>query len=266
MTDWPRDVESSELAWREHTPARLFAGRAGASYRTATALQLRSDQAAAADAVRDEIDLLRDFGGDFVKRYGLFEVQTEATSKTEYLARPDRGRRLSDDVKQQLRRNCPPGADLQVVVADGLSATAVAAQCPGLLPLLLGRAIQRGWRVGQPFVVRYCRVGALNDIGEVLDPQVVVLLIGERPGLATAESLSAYLAFRPRPGDTDAKRNLISNIHATGVSHGDAVDRILALTAQMRRRQLSGVDLKEAFLSGVVEHTSWRHANSVGRR
>ncbi len=256
MTDLRRGVDSSELAWREHTPARLFAGRAGASYRTATALQLRSDQAAAADAVRDEIELLRDFGADFVKRYGLFEVQTEATSKTEYLARPNRGRRLSDDVKQQLRRSCPPRAELQVVVADGLSATAVAAQCPGLLPLLLDRAIQRGWRVGQPFVVRYCRVGALNDIGEALDPQVVVLLIGERPGLATAESMSAYLAFRPRPGDTDAKRNLISNIHATGVSHDDAVERILAIATQMRERQLSGVELKEVRPSRAIERPS----------
>ena len=120
MTELRRDVESTELAWREHTPARLFAGRAGDSYRTATALQLRSDQAAAADAVRDEIDLLRDFGADFVRQFGLFEARTDAASKTEYLARPDQGRRLSDDAKQQLRRNCPQGAELQVVVGDGL--------------------------------------------------------------------------------------------------------------------------------------------------
>ena len=88
---------------------------------------------------------------------------------------------------------------------------------PALLPLLRQGAGERGWSFGRPFVVRYCRVGVLNDVGELLDPAVVVLLIGERPGLATAESLSAYLAYRPRPGHTDAQRNLISNIHARGV-------------------------------------------------
>jgi ethanolamine ammonia-lyase small subunit len=94
-------------------------------------------------------------------------------------------------------------------------------------------------------VVRYCRVGVLNDVGELLDPAVVVLLVGERPGLATAESLSAYLAYRPRPGHTDAHRNLISNIHARGVGHADAAGRILALAEKMRNLQTSGVAVKE---------------------
>jgi ethanolamine ammonia-lyase small subunit len=88
-------------------------------------------------------------------------------------------------------------------------------------------------------------VGVLNDVGAALDPQVVVLLIGERPGLATAVSLSAYLAYRPRPGDTDAKRNLVSNIHARGVSAETAAQRILALAQQMRAMQTSGVAVKE---------------------
>jgi ethanolamine ammonia-lyase small subunit len=103
-------------------------------------------------------------------------------------------------------------------------------------------------------VVRYCRVGLLNDVGELLDPAVVVLLIGERPGLATAESLSTYLAYRPRPGDSDARRNLISNIHARGVSHPAAADRILALAEKMRSLQTSGVAVKEdAVPSQVLE-------------
>jgi ethanolamine ammonia-lyase small subunit len=116
---------------------------------------------------------------------------------------------------------------------------------PALLPLLEQGARDRGWTFGRPFVVRYCRVGLLNDIGELLDPVVTVLLIGERPGLATAESLSAYLAYRPRPGHTDAQRNLISNIHARGVNHVEAAQRILALAEQMRRVQASGVTVKE---------------------
>jgi ethanolamine ammonia-lyase small subunit len=94
-------------------------------------------------------------------------------------------------------------------------------------------------------VVRYCRVGVLNDVGELLNPEVVVLLIGERPGLATAESLSAYMAYRPRSGHTDAQRNLISNIHARGVGHEEAAARVLALAEMMRRLQGSGVAVKE---------------------
>src|SRR5207244_4790065 len=123
--------------------------------------------------------------------------------------------------------------------------SAVAAQVPGLLPLLEAETQRRGWSFGQPFVVRRCRVGVLNDVGEVLDPAVVVLLIGERPGLATAESLSAYLAYRPRAGHTDAQRNLISNIHDRGVLVENAAKRILALTQQMRSLQRTGVDVKE---------------------
>ncbi len=237
--------ESRLLTWSEHTPARLWVGRSGVSYRTATALELRRDHAAAVDAVRTEFDLLRDFGEPFVRQFGLFEVQTEARSKTEYLARPDLGRRFNLAASERLRQSGSSNADLQIVIGDGLSSTAVAIQVPMLLPNLLSEASRRGWRVGQPFVIRYCRVGVLNDIGELLDPTVVVLLIGERPGLATAESLSAYLAYRPRSGHTDARRNLISNIHAQGVSHADAVERILNLGDQMREQQRSGVEIKE---------------------
>src|SRR5919201_3634378 len=151
--------------------------------------------------------------------------------------RPALGRQLTDAARDCVRRRCPPGADLQVVVGDGLSAAAVAAQVPRLLPLLAEGSARRGWRFGQVFFVRHCRVGVLNDVGELLDPAVVVLLVGERPGLATAESLSAYLAYRPRPGHTDAQRNLISNIHARGVSHADAARRVLALAETMRQTQ-----------------------------
>jgi ethanolamine ammonia-lyase small subunit len=134
---------------------------------------------------------------------------------------------------------------LQIVIGDGLSAAAVAMQVPPLLPLLEAEARRLRWRFGQPFFVRHCRVGVLNDVGDLLDPAVVVLLIGERPGLATAVSLSAYMAYRPRSGHTDAQRNLISNIHSRGVSHEDAARRIVALAEKMRTAQRSGVTIKE---------------------
>lgn len=243
----PKPPELADLlaAVRRRTPARLLVGRAGASYRTATQLELRHDHAAAVDAVRTELDLQRDFGQEFIARFQLFEVTTQASTKTDYLMRPDLGRRLSDAARQEVARRCPGGADLQIVIGDGLSSTAVVSQAPRLLPLLVEGASVRGWRVGQTFVIRHCRVGILNDIGDVLNPAVVVLLIGERPGLATAESLSAYMAYRPRAAHTDAQRNLISNIHARGVWPDEAAQRILRLAEQMMRRKLSGAAVKE---------------------
>ena len=231
-------------AIRECTPARILVGRAGPAYRTATQLALRQDHAAALDAVHAEVDLQRDFAPDFVARWGLFAVTTRAAGKSEYLLRPDLGRRLSETARTEVAK-LPSAATVQVVIGDGLSAAAVIKQVPPLLPLLEEGTRQRGWTFGQPFLVRYCRVGVLNDVGELLDPAVVVLLIGERPGLATAESLSAYMAYRPRAGHTDAQRNLISNIHARGVDHESAAKRILALAEKMLTMQTSGVTVKE---------------------
>jgi ethanolamine ammonia-lyase small subunit len=233
------------LAVRSQTPARILVGRAGPCYRTATQLELRHDHAFAVDAVQAELDLEKDFGQGFIERWRLFEVSTCAGSKAAYLLRPDLGRRLKEAARDELVRLCPAGADLQVAIGDGLSAAAVKAQVPPLLPLLEQAARQQGWQFGRPFAIRYCRVGVLNDIGELLDPAVVVLLLGERPGLATAESLSAYLAYRPRPGHSDAQRNLISNIHGRGISPEMAARRIVALAAKMRQRQKSGVSVKE---------------------
>lgn len=239
------DPLAVQQAIRARTPARLFAGRAGSSYRTATQLALRHDHASAQDAVRAELDLRRDFKREWVDRWDLFAVSTCASTKSEYLLRPDLGRRLSDAAQHEIATRCPAGTDLQIVLGDGLSAAAVIAQGPILLDTLAHETQHLGWRCGQPFLIHHCRVGVLNDIGEALDPAVVVLLIGERPGLATAESLSAYMAYRPRAGHTDAERNLISNIHARGVTPTAAATRILRLAQRMRQLQLSGVAVKE---------------------
>jgi len=245
----PPDGNSLITAIRARTPARILVGRAGPAYRTATQLELRQDHAAALDAVHAELDLERDFGREFIERWKLFAVSTRARDKSEFLMRPDLGRGLNDAARAEVIRSCPAGSDLQIVIGDGLSAAAVAKQVPPLLPLLEKGASDRGWTFGRPFVIRHCRVGVLNDIGELLDPVVVVLLIGERPGLATAESLSAYLAFRPRPGHSDAQRNLVSNIYERGVSREAAAQRILALAEKMRQMQTSGVGLKEELAS-----------------
>jgi len=230
---------------RARTPARILMGRAGAAYRTNVQLELREAHAAARDAVRAEMDLLSAFGETFVRKWELFEVQTRATRKDEYLLRPDLGRHFDESSRMKIQERCSRASDLQIVIGDGLSVPAVTRQVPALLPLLYAGAKESGWKAGRTFVIRHCRVGILNEIGGLLDPRVVLLLIGERPGLATAESLSAYMAYRPRAGHSDADRNLISNIHARGVTSTRAAARILNLAAQMMQAGASGCSIKE---------------------
>jgi ethanolamine ammonia-lyase small subunit len=230
---------------RARTPARLLVGRAGAAYRTGTQMQLRQAHALARDAVGVELNLERDLGAELVKRWGLFEVCSAAKSKQEYLLLPHLGRTFDELSRSELSRRCPANIDLQIAIGDGLSVAAVSAQVPLLLPVLYNEAKSRGWTVGQVFVVRHCRVGILNPIGELLAPAVAVLLIGERPGLATAESLSAYMAYRPHRQHTDADRNLISNIHARGVGAAVAAIRIADVAAQMMNSKYSGTQLRE---------------------
>jgi len=239
--DWPELVRKV----RARTPARLLVGRSGAAYRTATQIELREAHAAARDAVRAELDLSLHLGEEFAKQWDIFEVCTQAATKEEYLLRPDLGRRFSEPSRLDLLRNCSRNNRLQIAIGDGLSVTAVAAQVPPLLPLLHEGARARGWSFGRIPVIRHCRVGILNDIGEILAPEVAVLLIGERPGLATAESLSAYMAYRPQKADTDANRNLVSNIHLRGVQPHDAARRILNLADQMMTLGVSGCQLRE---------------------
>lgn len=227
------------------TPARIFVGRAGSSYRTPTLLSLREDHAAARDAVMREFDLVADLGQEFSERWHLFGTQTQARTRLEYLMRPDLGRVLDEQARLLVQQSCPRAKDVQIIVGDGLSPTAVAAQVPALLPLLAQACTEAGLSLGRSFFVRNCRVGVLNDVGTLLDPSVVILLIGERPGLATAESLSAYIGYRPRAQHTDAQRNLISNIHAQGILPADAARRIVNLVLQMRQEQSSGVTIKE---------------------
>lgn len=240
-SDWPEIVRKI----RARTPARLLVGRAGAAYRTGTQMDLRQAHAAARDAVRAEFDLETIFPAGFVEQWKLFAVCSQADSKDEYLLRPDLGRRFSDAARVEIAKRCSSSSQLQIVIGDGLSVTAVSAQVPALLPALYEAAKARGWSFGQPFVIRHCRVGILNEIGELLAPEVAVLLIGERPGLATSESLSAYMAYRPERSHTDANRNLVSNIHARGVGPQNAAIRILNLAGQMIKGGTSGCHLRE---------------------
>src|ERR1700688_1199854 len=248
----PNDLSEILKKVRGKTPVPLLAGRSGAAYRTSTQMELREAHAAARDAVRTELNLLSDLGDDFVRKWQLFEVCTQAATKDQYLLRPDLGRHLNDASRVEVSKRGIKGQDLQVVIGDGLSVTAVAAQIPRLLPFLCEGARTQGWSVGSIVVVRHCRVGILNEIGELLSPKVAVLLIGERPGLSTAESLPVYMPYPPKTAKTDANRNLISNIHVRGVGVEFAAQRILGLSELMMKAHQSGYQLREEFPTEVA--------------
>jgi len=224
------------------TTARIGVGRAGPRYSTFALLLCQGDHALTQDALRRDVDqhVLDDLD--------LFTVHTNITGgKHEYLLHPDRGRQLSDAAKQTMHAQCTPSPHIQLVVGDGLSAAAVEANVRAMLPALRQGAEAAGWSVGTPFFIKHCRVGVLNDIGEVLKPDVVILLIGERPGLGRTASLSAYMAYRPKAGDTDADRDVVSNIFSNGGTDplvGAAC--IMQLAQKMMQYQASGVKLKLA--------------------
>jgi ethanolamine ammonia-lyase small subunit len=224
------------------TTARIGVGRAGPRYNTFALLLCQGDHAITQDA------LMRDVDQHVLDDLDLFTVHTNITGgKHEYLLRPDLGRQLSEAAKQTMHAQCTPSPNIQLVVGDGLSAAAVEANVRALLPALRQGAEAAGWSVGTPFFIKHCRVGVLNNIGEVLKPDVVILLIGERPGLGRAVSLSAYMAYRPKAGDTDADRDVVSNIFSNGGTDPlVGATSILQLVQKMMQYQASGVRLKLA--------------------
>ncbi len=233
------------------TQARVFLAGAGTSYSTGDLLGLRADHATARDAVRAQIDPRHPTLAQIRREFGLVAVGTRAGSHAEYLQRPDLGRQLDEASAGILRREGTPRSRLQVVLGDGLSAGAIAESGLPLVRGLHARAAGLGWTAGRPVFVRRARVGIMNELGAVLEPDVIVLLIGERPGLQVAASTSAYLAYRPRPGHTDAQRNLVCNIHDAGVPAADAVGRIVRLVQRLLDARASGIAVKEPGLPGL---------------
>ena len=236
------------------TMARLFLPGPPTAYDTRSWLALRADHAAARDAVYADLGVEQPALAAWIAQRQPLEVETAAGSLREYLRRPDRGRQLSPESRERLMQADLPArgpAQLAVVVGDGLSAAAATAHGPAMADALTEGAAARGWAVVEPpILVRRCRVGLLNELGPLLGADVVILLIGERPGLGAADSLSAYLAFRPRPGHTDADRNLVSGIHGRGTPISDAAPRVLDLAGLLLESEKSGVAVKER-LGGV---------------
>jgi len=224
------------------TPSRIGVGRAGPRYTTSAQLLFQGDHAVTQDA------LYRDVDQRLLDEFNLFTVQTSITEgKEEYLLRPDLGRQLSETAKRKISEACVKSPNIQLVVGDGLSATAIESNLRQIYPVLMQGFKIAGLNVGTPFFVKYCRVGVMNDIGDLLTPDVLILLIGERPGLGRAESMSAYMAYRPQRGDNDANRDVVCNIFEGGGTNPlEAGAFIVQFAQKMRQYQASGVKLKLA--------------------
>lgn len=224
---------------KAHAPCRLGIGKAGARYKTMPQLQFRAAHSAAQDAVFNDVD------HDFVeKTMDMFIVQTQCDSKDVYLTRPDLGRKLSQDGVKTIKERCKKSPTVQIYVADGLSSAAVSANIKDLLPALLQGLQSYRIDVGTPFFVKYGRVGVMDEISEILDAEVTCTLIGERPGLITAESMSAYIAYRATVGMPEARRTVLSNIHKNGTIPAEAGAHIAEIIKTMLEKKVSGTDLK----------------------
>jgi ethanolamine ammonia-lyase small subunit len=227
-------------AMRRATPARLGVGRAGPRYTTAALLQFRADHARAIDAVITEVS------PRWVNRSGLLEVRSRAATRQDFLLRPELGRMLLDEDARRLRRISPSSAKPSVLlcVGDGLSSTAVEANAAPLVRALSAR-LARKYRMLKPLFVRNARVRIQDHIGEILRPDLICMLIGERPGLVTAESLSAYLIYRPRLSSLEPDRTVISNIHRGGLKLREAAAQISNLADDAIRLKASGARLAQ---------------------
>jgi ethanolamine ammonia-lyase small subunit len=232
----PKNKEQLATLMKQ-TPARIGTGRAGLRPKTDAWLTFRFDHAAAVDAVYGTVD------EEVLKRMNLFSVTTQVDNKEEYILRPDLGRRLSEKSKQILRERCKSKPKVQIVVSDGLSSQAVEANAEDTYLALVQSLKTLGIETGTPFFVERGRVAVMDDIGEVLEPDVVVLLIGERPGLVSAESLSAYLCYKPRRGTVEADRMVISNIHAGGIPPVEAGAYLGSVIQKILKYEASGVSL-----------------------
>lgn len=232
---------------RQHTHARIALGRAGVSQTTADHLAFQWDHARARDAVWSALDVPLLLAGLSDAGVEALVLQSQATDRATYLKRPDLGRQLAASGNSLLRQRMsgvtPP--DLAVVVADGLSASAVQAQAVPMVRGLVARLAGRGWSVGPVCMVPQGRVAIGDGIGELMGARLCILLIGERPGLSSAASMGAYLTWNPRTGCTDADRNCVSNIHAGGLSLEAGLDAIWYLASESMRLRLTGVELKD---------------------
>ena len=222
LIDSPQDPDALQRMMAK-TTARIGVGRCGPRLKTQTLLKLRADHAAARDAV------MMDVSEELVSELGLFPVKTLCEDKNVFLTRPDLGRDFSEETKKAISEHCVHDIDVQIIVSDGLSSSSIEANAPKILPIF----------------VKFGRVAAQDQISELLNAKIVCSFIGERPGLATAESMSAYISYMATVGMPEARRTVVSNIHKNGVPAVEAGAYIVDLLALILEKKASGVDLKK---------------------
>ncbi|EGT3850243.1 ethanolamine ammonia-lyase subunit EutC [Clostridioides difficile] len=233
----PKDAEAY-LDMKAKTPARLGIGRAGTRYKTETVLRFRADHAAAQDAVFSYVD------EEFIKENNMFAVETLCKDKDEYLTRPDLGRKFSPETINNIKSKFGTNQKVLILVGDGLSSAAIEANLKDCVPAIKQGLKMYGIDSSEILFVKHCRVGAMDHLGEELGCEVICMLVGERPGLVTAESMSAYIAYKPYIGMAEAKRTVISNIHKGGTTAVEAGAHIAELIKTMLDKKASGIDLK----------------------
>jgi len=233
----PHDADALK-AMRKATPARVAVWRAGPRYLTSTLLRFRADHAAAMDAV------FTDVTEEWIRQNNLPVFRTECDSRDIFLTRPDLGRRFNSEETARIKAHVGSNNRVVIYIADGLSTTAVTANAMDTYKAICGGLARHKIKPCAPFFVQYGRVGSQDAISEAAGAEVVVVLIGERPGLLTAESMSAYMAYKAGANMPEARRSVVSNIHKGGTPAVEAGSYISDLIKLMLDQKASGLDLK----------------------
>ncbi len=237
LVDNPKSLEFCRRL-KETTNARLCIGRAGERFKTETLLKFRADHAIAMDAVWSYVD------EKLIDKLGFFKVQTMVKDKEEYIRRPDLGRIFSPETMESIVKNCKHNPDVQIIAADGLSSYAINANLEDIYGILVDGLTDKGYTLGTPIFVKYSRVATMDKISEALNAKVTIQLIGERPGLATGESMSCYMAYEAAVSKGESQRTIVSNIYRKGIPPVEAGAQIIHLTDILMREKKSGTTLK----------------------
>lgn len=235
--DNPIDLECC-IRLKNSTNARICVGRAGDRFKTDTLLRFRADHAVAMDSVWSNVD------ESIIDEMNFYKVQTLIKNKEEYITRPDLGRVFSEACISDILKNCIYNPDVQIIAADGLSSHAINANIRDVYPIIVDGLEAKGYKVGTPIFVKYGRVATMDKIGEAIKAKVTIILIGERPGLATGESMSSYMAYEASSLKPESQRTVISNIHKNGTPPVEAGAQIVDIIELMLKEKKSGVDLK----------------------
>lgn len=234
----PKDMDGL-LRMMKKTPARIGVGRAGPRLMTKTYLALRADHAAARDSVFADVD------DALIKKMNMFSVTTMCHDRNEHLTRPDLGRKFSQETMDYIKSNCTPKPQVQFIVSDGLSSKSIEANIENVLPTVIDGVKAMGYSVGTPFFVKFGRVAAMDHVAEILGSEVTCILIGERPGLGTAESMSAYITYGSKVGMPESNRTVVSNIHSGGITPVEAGAYLADIIDLIYKNKASGVNLQK---------------------